>query len=75
MCMVSLRNISPFRDEHVYRRNLYSTSKILPFKFGSAEVHLTLYSGGLQVTCNNIIVNCIVLHLHVGQWAVFNTFK
>ena len=56
------------------RRNLYSASKTLSLKFGSAEVHCTLYSGVLQVTCNNIIVNRMALYLHIGQWALFNTF-
>ena len=34
-------------------RNLYTASQTLSLKFGSAEVHCTLYSGGLQVTCSN----------------------
>lgn len=60
---------------YMCRRNLYTASKTLSLKIWFCISTLDTVFWGLQVTCNNIIVNPIVLHLHVGQWALFNTFK
>ena len=68
MCMVSIRNILPFRDVHVQKKSLHcvKNSFIKNLVLQKYTVHCILVGYKLHV----VIVHCIVLHLHEGQQAL-----
>lgn len=74
MCMVSIRNIPPFRDEHVQKKFLLCFKTLsLKLVLQQYTVHCILVGYKLHA----VILDCIVLQLFYMQVSrfYFNTFK